>query len=138
MPPAASGLLAASDTGVLMRSFVLAVVLVSPFALRQWWKVRTARLEAEARTEAAAPAPEPGPTLARLEDVIDRVTELGHETVTDAVVALEVPTPVTIDGVPAPAELVDALLADALRRSGFEQVGVAGDEGGRVMTCRRL
>lgn len=133
-------LLAASNSGVLLRSFLLAVVVVSPFALRQWWKGRSARLAAEAaaEAEAAALAPDPGPALPRFEEVVERIAALARDTAAGAEVEVEVPSPVTIDGAQAPPALVDALLGDALRRSGFEQVGVADDPSGRVVRCRRL
>ncbi|MFZ4517497.1 MAG: hypothetical protein ACOYOP_03860 [Microthrixaceae bacterium] len=111
----------------LLRSLVLALLVVAPFFWYQWRKVRRARAEAAA---AAAPTPEtaadPRP---RLEDVVGSIAA----TVTTTEVT--VPDGVTVDGVEVAPDMVELLVADALRRSGLVEVERTRRGDATVLRC---
>ena len=117
--------LAAVDAGTLVRSLLIAAVIVTPYGLYQRAKVRRVRAEAAAaRGEVVDEAPAPPDPLA-LETVVAALEELGRTLPPDGTATVDVPDAPTVDGRAAPAEVVDMLLADAVRRSGLQVVSRA-------------
>ena len=119
-----SALLAAVDAGTLIRSLCIAAVLVLPYGIHKFRQVKRLRIAA------AGGAPEPAaPDASALELAISAIGSLagGGE--------LTVPANCTIDGQPAPAELRDALLRDALRRSGLVETDRSNRGADLVIMC---
>ena len=146
--PGASGLTAAilaredSQAVTLLRLFLIAVVVISPYwvpkALR-WWRARAASRAARRAANLPAPrVPEAGSLAAVLAEFEEAVAEGADEA------TLVLPAGVTVDGRPAPPEVIDTVLRDAIGRSGFAIVtdSVAGGDGSvgadRRIVCRRL
>ncbi len=139
--PAASGLTAAvlaredSQAATLLRLFLIAVVVVSPYwapkALR-WWRGRAATRAARRAANLPAPRlPEPGSLAGVLSDLETAAAEGADE------ITLVVPPGVTVDGRPASPEVIDTVLRDAIGRSGY---AIVHDSGGteRRLVCRHL
>lgn len=129
-------ILAEVESGVLLRSFVIALVVVAPSGWWQWRKVRASRRAAEAASAALAPEPVP-PEHPPLEAMIAELGERARNMAAGESCALEVPATVTIDGAPADASLVDALVRDALRREGLRAVGEVDLDDRRVIHCEK-
>jgi hypothetical protein len=137
--------LAQENAGVLLRSFVIALVLVAPVALWQWRRIRARRSETpdgrpgEGHDVATTGRPEPDP--ASLEAVVARIAELATLTSVGDVVSIEVPADATVDGRPVPPSVSDPIVADALAREGFEVLrratGAGGTASAGVFECRR-
>jgi hypothetical protein len=127
-------LLAAIQGGVLVRSLIVAAVLITPYYLYKRRQVRQLR---EARAAAAAPGQEPAePAGPRLEDVIDSVPAAADTARAEGTVTITVPAGVTVDGDEPPPGLVDALVRDALRRSGLVATAEVDTAEGRSIECR--
>ena len=118
----------------LVRSLLIALVVVAPYGIVKVRQVRALRRE-RAAAEAAAAAPPP-PDRPRLEDVIEQITALGDAT-DDGPSTLTVPNDVTVGGGEPPAGLVDTLVRDALRRSGLAATAEIDTAEGRVIEFRR-
>lgn len=140
-------LLAQESAGVLLRSFVIALLLVTPVAAWQWRRIRARRAEAEARND---PVAEAVPTAdaadpRALETVITTIAELAASTEPGATTSLQVPAGVTLEGRPTSASMVERIVADALSRDGLEvvartrtAVGGAGEtDMGWTFECRK-
>jgi hypothetical protein len=127
-------LLAEASSGVLVRSFVIALVVVAPFAWWQWRRVRAARLARAARAAEVEPAPR-SDALPTLESVIARIAEHARTLEPGRSWTLEVPRRMSLDGAEADPALADTLVRDALRRDGLQAVDEldAGDH--RVLHC---
>ena len=130
----APALLAEIQGGVLVRSLIIAAVLLTPYYLYKRRGVRALR-DAAAAAAAGPPADE-APAGPRLEDVIDGLDAAAATARTDGTVTVTVPFGVTVDGKAAPAELVDALVRDALRRSGLLAAAEVDTADGRSIECR--
>lgn len=127
--PLLAAVFAAIQAGVLIRSFVVALVIVSPFWLHRRRRARRSR--GPATTEAVDPST---PTAPRLEEIIagiDRAAGPG-----DATTTVRIPTGVTVDGIPVDAATADALVRDALRRGGLVAVDELDTPTGRILECR--
>lgn len=121
----------------MARSLAIALVVVSPFAWTWWRRVR-ARRSAAAETTATT-AVDPGPSAPALEDVIEEINALGeHRGRHDGsdAATITVPHGVTIDGDPAPPAVVDAIVRDALQRSGFVATAEIDTGESRVIEIR--
>mgnify|MGYP006946477735 CR=1 FL=1 len=118
----------------LVRSLLIALVVVAPYGIYKVRQVRAARRE-RAAAVAAANQP-PAPDRPRLEDVIDHISELGADT-EEGTATLTVPSGATVGGADAPSALVDALVRDALRRSGLVATAEIDTPDGRVIEFRR-
>jgi len=126
-------LVAEIQAGVLVRSFVIGLVIVIP-----WWLHKRRRLRRDS-TPTEAPPPEPEESAApRLEDVIAEVDDAARTIAEDGVATLTVPHDVTIDGRPADPGTVDALVRDALRRSGLVVSAELDSPTGRTLECRPI
>lgn len=128
--------LAEVQSGVLVRSFVIALVVVAPFAWWQWRRLRSARDAAAARAAAEAPAPPP-PELPALEELVGSIGALARGMEPGRTCTLEVPDRLTIGGHEADAALVDALVRDALRRDGLVVTHEVVHGTGRALHCTR-
>lgn len=118
----------------LVRSLLIAAVIVSPYGIYKMRQVRAERRE-RAAAEAAALAPDE-PSGPRLEDVIEQISELGMQAELDRS-TVTVPTGATVGGTDAPAAVVDSLVRDALRRSGLVATAEIDTPAGRVIEFRR-
>lgn len=126
--------LAEASSVVLLRSFVIALVVVAPFGWWQWRRVRAARLARVPLADDSEPTPSPG-ALPTLESLIARIAEHAQSLDPGQAWTLEVPRRMSLDGSEADPALADALVRDALRRDGFQAVDEldAGDH--RVLHC---
>ena len=124
-------LLAEVQSGVLARSLVIALVIVSPF-----WFVLRRRMR---RDEQPAEAPDAtsAPGAPALEDLVEEIGRLA-DTTEDAAspVTITVPRGLTIDGDPAPDAVVDAIVRDAIARSGLVPTAELDTAEGRMIECR--
>ena len=143
----------------MLRLFGIAVVVMAPFGyvrIRRILAERRALLGADpsaadagegSTNRPASPVPRPD-DVATVVAAIDRAGRLlaGGPSSPDGTTAasdraghqLEVPRQLTIDGRPAPATMIDALLADAARRSGVRLTWLDDDEASPVAGVRRV
>jgi hypothetical protein len=123
-------LLAEIQAGVLVRSFVIAVAVLTPvwFVVRK--RVLPPKPAGDDRDEEVPPA---GP---RLEDVIAAVPDAARAARTEGSATLTVPRDVTIDGGAADPATVDALVRDSLWRSGLVAVAEVDSPAGRTLELR--
>jgi len=123
------------QTDTLVRSALIALVLVAPYGVYKWRQVRSARRERLALEAALSEDAEPAPTepaRPRLEDVIASIDDLASQAV-DGPVTLLVPHGPTVDGRDVDATTVDVLVRDALRRSGLVPVAEVDTAEGRLL-----
>ena len=140
----------------MLRLFGIALVVMAPFGyvrIRRILAERRALLGADpsaadagegSTNRPASPVPRPD-DVATVVAAIDRAGRLlaGGPSSPDGTTAasdhqLEVPRQLTIDGRPAPATMIDALLADAARRSGVRLTWLDDDEASPVAGVRRV
>lgn len=115
--------LADTNTGVLLRSFLIAVVLVTPYGIWQWIRVRRTRAARRAgEATAVPPRADREPALPRLEDLIAEIDRRAAEMRPGEATTVEVPLRSSIDDEPADPALVDALVRDVLRRGALRPV----------------
>lgn len=133
------GLLAAVQSDTLTRSLLIALLVVSPYAIYKLRQVRRVRRNHEAvlAAEAAALAPDV-PRLPALEDVIGDVSFVVAEADTNGGAMLLVPHQVTVSDRPATPTVVDMLVRDALRRSGLVVTAEVDTPEGRLLECRPM
>ena len=124
------------QTDVLGRSLLIAAVVVSPYAIYKWRQVQRTRAETAAILAAAAP-PTTTVERARLEDVIDEIHRVAAELGKGQGATIRVGRDLTVDGSDAPATLVDALVRDALRRSGLVATAELETPDARVIEVAR-
>jgi hypothetical protein len=126
---------AVTDSGLsLIAYFVVAFVIVSPFAVVVVRRVLRERREQRPQvdpTDAGLPSRR-ADDLATVFEAIE-AGRAGDEHEFEVVVA----TRPTVDGLPADAAVVDALLIDAITRSGLQIVSDEAGEDGRILTLRR-
>ena len=127
-------LLAEIEAGVLVRSLIIAAVVVTPYALHKRRQVQRRR-DALAGPQDAGPE-DGGPRRPRLEDLIAGLTEAAATARRTGAVTDTVPADVTVDGDDAPEGVVDALVRDALRRSGLVTTSELDTSAGRTIECR--
>lgn len=127
------------QTDVLIRSLVIALVIVSPYAIYKVRQVRrTSRLverAAQRQAEIDRRAASPYGHVPALEDVIGDIGFVEDEARRNGGALLVVPHRVTISDRPAPAEVVDTLVRDALRRSNLVITAEIESDEGRVLEC---
>ncbi len=123
------------QSGTLARSLLIAAAIVTPYALYKVNQIRTMRRGREAAEATSDPDPMVGGGP-RLEDVVATIGELAADSSLDSATVV-VPDGVTVDGDVAPPELVDALVRDALRRSGLVATAELDSPAGRVIEVRR-
>jgi hypothetical protein len=126
---------AMSDSGVAMIvSFAVAALVVAPFGY-----IVVRRVLQERRTLRLDVAPAEAPNADPSADDIGRVVAAIDDGATQGVDPFEVvlPRSVSLDGRPAPAALVDAIVGDAVRRSGLRIVRDEPGPDGRVLVLER-
>lgn len=123
------------QSGTLMRSLLIAAVIVAPYALYKINQIRTLRRGREA-AQATGDDDSTVGTGPRLEDVVATIDRLASDASLDSATVV-VPEGVTVDGDLAAPELVDALVRDALRRSGLTATAEIDTPTGRVIEVRR-
>lgn len=127
------------QTDVLFRSLAIAVVIVAPYAIYKVKQVRRTNRLAEqfqdhrAKSERRAEAPHGH--IPALEDVIADISFVEAEANRNGGALLVVPHSVTVSDRPAPPELVDTLVRDALRRSNLLITAEADSVEGRLLEC---
>jgi hypothetical protein len=131
LPALDAPLLAEIQTGVMARSLAIALVVVAPF----WFVLRRRMRRADGPAEQpAAPTPAAAPSL---EDLVERIAELAATADDgDGSVTVRVPRGLTIDGDPAPEPVVDAIVRDAIARSGLVPTAELDTTHGRLIECR--
>lgn len=121
----------------MARFFVIAVLVLSP-----WWlpgSIRKIRARAAERSRArslalgSATVVPPVGSLAEVMAELERCVDEG-----DDKFELFLQAELTISGGPAPAMVVDSVLADALRRSKVEITSESIDDSGRTLHCARI
>jgi hypothetical protein len=128
--------LAEAESGVLLRSFVIAVLAVAPFGWWQWRRVRAnRRAVAAAAADVEAEQPPAPAALASLESVVAEIAGRARLLRSGEECTLEVPHRLSIDGTEAEPALLDALLRDALRRDGLQPTAEIDAEDHRVLHC---
>ncbi|UDY34013.1 hypothetical protein [Dermatobacter hominis] len=124
-------LLAEIQADVLVRSFVIAAVVLLPV----WLYVRK-RVLADREPPASEDGAAAEPAGPRLEDVIAAVPAAAGTARAEGSATLTVPHGVTIDGDAADPATVDALVRDSLRRSGLVAVAEVDSPAGRTLELR--
>jgi hypothetical protein len=148
----AASLLAAVEEGDRLGSmalyFLVAVAVIGPYGVMRVRRILRERAELAAATAppvdpdradgADGPSPNGSPTaspdddLTRAFEAIEAGTQNGAE-----VFEVRVPARPRLNGRPADAATVDALVQDALRRSKVVVVAEDSSPEGRVLTCKR-
>ncbi len=129
-------LLAQIQTDVLGRSLLIAAVIVSPYAIYKWRQVVRTRAETAEILRAAA-APEATLERPRLEDVVDEIHRVAAGLSAGHGATIRIDRDLTVDGSDAPATLVDALVRDALRRSGLVSTAEIETPEARILEVAR-
>ncbi len=120
----------------LGRSLLIALLVISPYVIYKMRQVRKVRRVHEAALAAdAAPPPPDTPPLPALEDVIRDISYVVGEATTNGGAVLVIPPRVTVSHREASDQIVDLLVADALRRSGLVIASQQTTEEGRLMHC---
>ncbi len=124
--------------GVLLRSLIIAAILMAPVALWQRSRImrrRQERLAAEQPEELApATGTESGPTL---EALFAEIAAMGGSLGSGDEAQLLVPDEITLDGRDPEPSLLAALLGDAITRGGLREVGRSRIAHATVITCQR-
>lgn len=124
----------------MVRSLAIAAVIVLPYAIykvRHVAKVRR-RHEAVVASEAAATkadSTEGQEVVPALEDVLADVDYVVDEARRNGGAMLVVPHRVTVSDRLSSPEIIDALVRDALRRSGLVVTAEVDSEEGRMLEC---
>ncbi len=136
-PEVASTHLAAIQADVLVRSFAIALVVVTPLWLHRRRRARRAEGPPpdSTTTDDSVATPDPRP---RLEAVIADVERAATSAAVEGTATLDVPTDLTIDGAPIDTGTADVLIRDALRRSGLVAVTETSTPAGRTIECRPI
>lgn len=142
-----AGVLATENSGVLMRSLAIAIVIMAPVALWQGWRIRNRRhrqrsasyqqasdLSSLSSLSSPSTTGAQGPTLESLVAEINRVASTLESSQTTE---LDVPAELTVGGSRADPQLVEAVLRDALDRSGLEVTATQSNGGSVQLQCRR-
>lgn len=127
------------QTDVMVRSLVIAAVIVLPYAVykvRQVTRIRRINAEISAKeAKGAGRANHPYGDLPALEDVIADIDFVVNEAHRGGGAMLVVPHEVTVSDRPADRSIVDALVRDALRRSNLVVTAEIDAEEGRLLEC---
>lgn len=134
---------ATDSSGVLLRSFAIALLIMAPVALWQGRRIRERRRRQRSDSYQQATdlsslssdtAGSPGATLESLVAEINRVAAtLASSQTTE----LTVPGELTVGGTRADPQLVEVVLRDALDRSGLDVTATTNDGESIQLECRR-
>lgn len=140
-------LAATESSGVLLRSFMIAIVVMAPVALWQGRRVRARRRRQRSASyqqasdlaslrspDTAGTAGTGGPSL---ESVVAEINRVASTLQSAQTTELEVPADLTVGGSKADPQLVEAVLRDALKRSGLEVTATKGAGDSIRLECRR-
>lgn len=126
---------------VLLRSLLIALVVVTPYGVHKLRQVRARRALAArppgSGTIGTDPSVTPVAAAPRLEDVVARIEAVAGSLDPGDPTTVTVPSGVTVGGDEVPTELVDSLVRDALRRSGLVATAEVDTADGRLLECRR-
>ena len=123
----------ANGLATMGRLFLIAAVLVSPFALVKGRRIlsdRRSRLAALAPPEPEAPVPDPSD----LATVIAAITAGASSLVPGETFEVLVPAEPTLDGRVADALIASSIIEDAMSRSRVE----VAERHGPMLVCRRM
>lgn len=131
---ASSVLLAEIQVGVLARSFLIALIVLTPL----WILLRRRVLGRDTDTVVERDESDESeePRVPRLEDVIAAVPAAAAAATAEGSATLEVPFEATIDGAGADRSTIDVLVRDALRRSGVVVAAEIDASDGRTLELR--
>ncbi len=148
----AAGFAANDSSGVLLRSFVIALVLMAPVALWQGRRVRRMRerqrsasyqeasdlssLRSRSSPGSSTLGGDPGDAQT-LESLVAEVNRVAATLDSSATAEFVVPAELTVGGSRAEPGLVEAVLRDALDRSGLEVTATDSDGSAVRLQCRR-
>ncbi|MEX0768233.1 MAG: hypothetical protein WD029_07160, partial [Microthrixaceae bacterium] len=136
LQPQQVALIAQVQGETLGRSLLIALLLISPYVIYKMRQVRRVRRGHEAALAAdAAPPPPDTPPLPALEDVIRDISFVVGEARTNGGAVLVIPPRVTVSHREASDQIVDLVVADALRRSGLVIASEEITEEGRLVHC---
>lgn len=116
---------------VLVRAFVIALVVITPYWLHTRRKLRRRPNVDTGTTDRIEE-----PSASRLEDVIAGIADAAANTRNGDTVTITVPSDVTVDGSALDDDTVDTLVRDALRRSGLVAVSTTLASDRRTLECR--
>lgn len=124
--------------GSMFTFFLIALLLVSPFGFRVYRRTMRERRAALGLGPVGGDEPDAPPVdPADLAGVVDTITRSGRDLRAGEDRIVVVPDAATVDGRPAPASLVDKLIADATRRSGLDATWLEpGADGRRLRVVR--
>lgn len=134
---------ATDGSGVLLRSFAIALLIMAPIALWQARRIRRRRRRqrsasyqqaSDLSSLSSGTAATPGPTLESLVAEINRVAATLESSQTTE---LTVPAELTVGGSRADPQLVEVVLRDALKRSGLDVTATTSDDNTIQLQCRR-
>jgi hypothetical protein len=133
-PPALLGQVQGETLG---RALLIAVVLITPYAIYKMRQVRAVRRAHDAAVAADAAALKAGDLtpLPALEDVIRDISYVVTEAKANGGAILVIPAQVTVSHREASDQIVDLLINDALRRSGLVIASQETTEEGRLLHC---
>jgi len=123
--------------GTLLRCLLIAAVIVTPYFIFQRRQVRAARAElAEQRGEQEVQPPPADPNA--LETLVALIEEIGTSHVGDDAPTVTLMPHPTVDGRPADQLVIDAIVADALRRSGLHEIGRTDTDQGQLLRLQHI
>ena len=133
-PPALLGQVQGETLG---RALLIAVLLITPYAIYKMRQVRAVRRAHDAAVAADAAALKAGDLtpLPALEDVIRDISYVVTEAKANGGAILVIPERVTVSHREASDQIVDLLVNDALRRSGLVIAGQEVTPEGRLLHC---
>lgn len=124
---------------MLFRSLVIAAVIVAPYAIYKMRQIRRLNKTLESADDRRAEEERRAATtyghIPALEDVIADIGFVEAEAARNGGALLVVPHTVTISDRPAPPEMVDILVRDALRRSNLLITAEIESDEGRMLEC---
>ncbi len=129
----AAEVLASSQIGTLSEFFVIALVLVSPYAFLRVRAVRRERARIAALSAPPPPEPEPDDQADDLARAVARIANDAAARSTGDVFTVTVPLEATLGGRAPDRMIVEQIVADGLRRDGIEIL----ERDGAEWRCRR-
>lgn len=127
-----------ANSGVLVRSFVIALLIMAPVAAWQWRRIKQARAAARAETadgtEVAGPRDQGEDNS--LEALMESIASTVHGMAPGDSASFTAAGGLTIDGQAADPPLIDVLLRDSIARHGLQVVSVDRQADATVYRCQ--